>query len=217
MSLQRWRRARGSQSVMRTDDEVAPRTTRRASGRILAAGLVIMVIALTLLIAALQRQADHAADTAALTRDEVAQVRSFLAQRDDQRDTEREDVQAQLDAQARVLCLTIADLRSRARSAETRTALDRALTSLKCTRVVHPTAKRSPLAPSSSSRPPTRTSPRATASPSRTTRTAWSAPRPTTQPTTDPTRQPPTVRPAPSTTTTTSDPGLVCGLLPLIC
>jgi hypothetical protein len=135
--IDRWRRLRlVSKSVMSTDDEVAPAMTRRAGGHVLAIGLAVIVVACLLLFAAIQARSEKAIHSSGLNQKEITQLRDFLRDRNLERDSQQQEIQKQLDEQARILCLAIADFKSRALNPKTIQTLDQAMQSLHCAEVI---------------------------------------------------------------------------------
>jgi len=133
-------RHRPSAPPMHADDPVAPGIKRSRSAYLVAAGLLIIVAAVAGSIVALSTGVQNAQDSATLSSDETRQLREFLADRGRQRDQERADVQAQLDAQRAVLCAAITTLQASATRPTPRAVLGRAATELQCAKL--PTASR---------------------------------------------------------------------------
>lgn len=137
MRIDRWRRLRlVNKSVMSTDDKVAPGTTRKAGGHMLAIGLLLVVIASLSLFATIQARSEKAIQSSGLNQKEINQLRDFLHDRGAERDAQQREFQDQLDNQARILCLAISDFKSRAQVAETIRTLDQAMKSLRCAKII---------------------------------------------------------------------------------
>lgn len=134
---------RDTRSLMSTDDKVAPGTSRKVGGRILAGGLVIVAVASLLLFAAIQNRSDKAIHSSGLNEREITQLREFLEDRTAERNAQQREFQRQLDQQARILCLTIVDFKSRAESKRTIQTLDRAMKQLRCAKVIKESPEKS--------------------------------------------------------------------------
>lgn len=191
--------------VVRMDDPVSPGGgTRRRALQLAAIGVLAMGLAVAGLILGINRTANHANDQAALSQSDITALKQLLADRRAQRDDEQARVQAQLDEQARVLCLAIADFQARA-SSRGRAILDKAARDLHCAKLANPTAQSS--ASSSTTR--------ATSAPGPGPLVSAGRPAGPTLP--RPAAPAPTPRPTPSPTSSGLLGGVVCVLLPVAC
>lgn len=193
-----------SSQPMHADDPVAPGIKRSRSAYLVAAGLLIIVGAVAGSITTLSTGVKDAKDSANLSADEVGQLREFLADRGEQRDTERAQVQEQLDDQRAVLCAAILTLRASATRAEPRRVLDKAATDLHCASLPLGTATTPPAGstpkPAATRATTSAASPRATAA-GRTPARAKPAPTPRQGTPAGTARPTPKATPTPATTT----------------
>ncbi|QIM20532.1 hypothetical protein G7075_20010 [Phycicoccus sp. HDW14] len=116
---------------MRPDDRVGPGIRRRAGFVAIAVSCLLFGIGLPIGFGILTGVAQNAEQTAGLSRDEVAELRSYLTGRREAREKEAAQVQAQLDEQNAVLCAALAEVAKDA-SAQGRATLARAGKSLGC-------------------------------------------------------------------------------------
>ncbi len=101
------RKRRKVGSFMRTDDRVMAHVSRRRAGWFVAMAILMLTTGIVIVALALNAQSRAAEASASLSRDEVTQLRSYMSDRTQQRDTERAEVQAQLDVQGRALCAAL--------------------------------------------------------------------------------------------------------------
>lgn len=137
-------------TVMHTDDQVARHLSRRTASVLVAVGLFLAGIATTGLFVVLINRVDANRHSNNLTRSEVTAIKALLAERKNQRDDENAAVQAQLDAQARVLCGVVNDFLAGARGPG-QPVLAKAFADLHCAALAKTPPKSAPTASSSSS------------------------------------------------------------------
>lgn len=104
MRIGRHRATTSPGTEMHTDDKVAPGVTRIRAAWVTGAGIAIIVISLVLYVQIQTTATQRAQSSASLSQEEVKALRGFLVERGKQRDSERAEVQQQLDRQAKALC-----------------------------------------------------------------------------------------------------------------
>lgn len=197
--------------VMHTDDKVAPGISRRTANVLVAVGLLGALLGSAGLFATLIGRVDANRHSTNLTRSEVQGIKDLLAERTTQRDAEARAVQAQLDAQARVLCGVVNDFLAGARGPG-QSVLAKAFADLHCAALAKTPPKSAPTGSSSSS-------PRSSRAPA-----AATKPKPKPQPAGTSTTPPSQAGGPPTGVPTPPAPPLglplltpVCNVIPLLC